>query len=64
MALTTCVQCEGQVASDAKFCPHCGSRAPRVWTPLLAFTAWSLVIGIVGVVTTVTLLVVLVPPPH
>ncbi len=28
MALTTCRECNGQVANDAPVCPHCGTKRP------------------------------------
>lgn len=29
MALTPCPECEKQISTDAKTCPHCGKKAPN-----------------------------------
>jgi hypothetical protein len=43
MALQICKECGGQVSSDAKFCPHCGSIGFD--TPMVVKQVTSGVIG-------------------
>src|SRR5689334_15948733 len=31
MALTTCVECKGQISSSARACPHCGHPSGDAW---------------------------------
>jgi ribosomal protein L40E len=57
MALQICKECGGQVATDAKFCPHCGSSGFD--TPVAVKKATTVVISC-GCMTIILVFVLLV----
>lgn len=47
MALMTCRECSGDVAFEAKACPHCGARSPAPEDRVTRAIAIAALIGII-----------------
>jgi hypothetical protein len=53
MAITTCIECEGEISKRAAVCPKCGDKQPFPWALLLvsvgvlvlAFLGFGAVVG-------------------
>ena len=52
MALTTCRECGGQVSTDAKTCPYCGTSAPAK-KKIQGMGRWLLIFLAIGLVAAV-----------
>lgn len=48
MALLNCKECNNQVSTQAKRCPHCGAKAPKkkmsMWIVIPTLVFWSVII--------------------